>query len=214
MPHWVWIVIAFVAGTLPSPWIVAAALGRTDVIAEMRRKDSPGDAHFLVAKRISKGLGVAAIVIDMLKGFVPLLLAVRARVPLDIVAWAGIAAVAGHSFAPFLRKAGGRGLTTAAGVALAVVPWAMVCTGVIGMLGTVLKRGGLGTSIGFTLLPVFTGVFGYPGALVWMSTGIFVLIAARRLEGLSEDRAAGVFIVRAFAGRVFFDLPRGEMPMR
>jgi glycerol-3-phosphate acyltransferase PlsY len=211
MSRWAWVAIALAAGTIPTPWLVAALLGRRDVIAEMRREDSPGDAHFLVVTRISRALGIVTIFLDMVKGFVPLLFAVRARAPLAVLAWAGVAAVAGHSFAPFLRSAGGRGLTTAAGVSLAAVPWAMACTGVIGLGGTLAKRGGLGTSIGFTLLPLFTALFGYPAPLFWMTVGIFGLIALRRLEGIDEDRAAGVALGRAVFGRVFFDLPRGQM---
>ena len=49
MPTIAWIVVAYWVGTIPSPYLVALLAGRHDVIAEMRRQDSPGDAHFLVA---------------------------------------------------------------------------------------------------------------------------------------------------------------------
>src|SRR5882672_5928843 len=115
MPAVVWILIALVVGTLPSPYLIALIARRPDLIAEMRREESPGDAHFLVVKGMGRAPGIAAIVLDMIKGFVPALLAVRSH---DIGDWGiaavGIAAVVGHSFAPFIRRAGGRGLTTAA----------------------------------------------------------------------------------------------------
>lgn len=205
-----WIAAAFAAGTIPSPYLAALAAGRKDVIEAMRRQDSPGDAHFLVAKRMSKTAGIVAIVLDMAKGFVPALLAVRADLSSAMVALVGIAAVSGHSFAPFLRRAGGRGLTTAAGVALVVVPWAMTVAGVISLVGTVAKRGGFGTSIGFGLLPVFTLAMGYSGESVLMALGIVALIVIRRLEGLEEDRADGIPLGRAIFGRLLFDLPRGQ----
>jgi glycerol-3-phosphate acyltransferase PlsY len=205
-----WVVIAFVAGTFPSPYLIARALRRRDVIAAMRRGESQGDAHFLVIKGIGRGPGIASIVLDMTKGFLPALLAVRAHVDHETLAWVGLAAVIGHSFAPFLRHAGGRGLTTAAGVSLAIVPLAMTVSGAIALAGTFTKRGGIGTSIGYGLLPVFALALEYPAALVWMSLGIAVLIGARRLEGLSEDRASGVSIPRALFGRLLFDLPGGK----
>jgi glycerol-3-phosphate acyltransferase PlsY len=175
----------------------------------MRRQDSPGDAHFLVTRKINKPLGVTAMVLDVFKGFVPALVAVRAGEGVTTVSLVGVAAVAGHAFAPFLRKTGGRGLTTAAGVSLVIIPWAMVVGGVISLAGTIAKRGGFGTSIGFGLLPIFALAFGYPGGYVFMALGIVVLIAIRRLEGLEEDRREGVPVARAVVGRLLFDLPRG-----
>src|SRR5438874_3582804 len=204
-----WIIVAFVAGTLPSPYLIAWLARRTDVIREMRRQDSPGDAHFLVTRKISKPLGVLAMVLDVLKGFIPALVAVRAGEGVTTVSLVGVAAVAGHSFAPFLRKTGGRGLTTAAGVSLAIIPWAMVGSGVIALGGTIAKKGGFGTSVGFGLLPVFALLIGYPGGFVLMAVGIVALIAIRRLEGLDEDRRDGVSIGRAVVGRLLFDPPRG-----
>lgn len=210
MPLAAWIAVAFAAGTIPSPYLIALAAGRRDVIALMRRQESPGDAHFLVARRLSGRLGVVAIVLDIVKGFVPALVARAAGEDPATLAWVGVAAVAGHSFAPFLRRAGGRGLTTAAGVALVIVPKAMVASGLIALAGTIAKWGGVGTAIGFYLLPVFAAAFGYAGALVAMSGGLAGLIAIRRLEGIEEDRRSGTPLGRAIVGRVVFDLPRGN----
>jgi acyl phosphate:glycerol-3-phosphate acyltransferase len=211
MPTIAWIAVAYWVGTLPSPYLVARFAGRSDVIAEMRRQDSPGDAHFLVARKMSGALGITAIVLDIVKGFVPALLA---RVTTDadpgIMAWVGIAAVAGHCYPPYFRRSGGRGLTTAAGVSLVIVPKAMVGSGIIALAGTVGKMGGFGTSVGFGLLPIFAIIFRYDKALVWMSAGIVGLIMIRRLEGLEEDRRDGIPIPRAVLGRLLFDLPRGK----
>jgi glycerol-3-phosphate acyltransferase PlsY len=207
-----WIAIAFAVGTIPSPFVIAWLARRPDVIKEMRRQDSPGDAHFLVTRRISKALGVTAIVLDMVKGFVPALVAVAVtEESAGTLAWIGVAAVSGHSFAPFIRKAGGRGLTTAAGVALVIVPKAMVGSGIIALTGTVARKGGFGTSVGFGLLPAFAALFRYPPVLVGMCGGIAGLIMIRRLEGIEEDRRAGVSIPRAVLARLLFDLPRGEI---
>jgi glycerol-3-phosphate acyltransferase PlsY len=206
----VWIVVAFAAGTLPSPHLMAFLARRPDVIKEMHRQDSPGDAHFLVTRRISKTLGVTAMVLDVFKGFIPALVAVNWNESVTTVSFVGVAAVAGHSFAPFLRRSGGRGLTTAAGVSLAIIPWAMVGSGVIALGGTIAKRGGIGTGIGFGLMPVFALVFGYPFGYIMMSVGIVALISIRRLEGLEEDRRDGVPLGRAIVSRLLFDLPRGK----
>ena len=205
-----WIIVAYVVGTLPSPYLVARLAGRQDVIAEMRRQESPGDAHFLVARKMSGTFGVIAIIVDMLKGFVPALVARVAGEPYSTQAWLSVAAVAGHCYPPYFRRSGGRGLTTAAGVSLVFVPKAMIGSGVIALAGTLGKLGGFGTSVGFALLPIFAVIFRYDHALVWMSAGVVGLIMIRRLEGIEEDRRAGVPIPRAVLGRLLFDLPRGR----
>jgi glycerol-3-phosphate acyltransferase PlsY len=210
MPTIAWVAVAFAVGTIPTPLVVAALMGRRDVIADMRRQESPGDAHFLVARKISGKLGGFAIGLDILKGFVPALVARATSEPQGTLAWVGVAAVAGHSYAPFLRRAGGRGLTTAAGVSLVIVPKAMVASGIIALAGTVGKLGGFGTSVGFMFLPLFAWIFGYQGVLIAMSGGIVGLIAIRRMEGVEEDRRDKVSIPRAVLGRLLFDLPRGR----
>jgi len=205
----IWAVAAYWIGTIPSPWVIARLAGRNDLIAEMKRRESPGDAHYILTRKMSGAAGSAAIVLDMLKGFGPALAARASSQPVTPLAWVGGAAVAGHCFAPFLRTVGGRGLTTAAGVSLVILPKAMIVTGVIALAGTVAKKGGLGTSVGFGLLPVFAVLFGYPGTLVWMAIAVVGLIALRRLEGISEDRRHGVTARRAVMARLLFDLPRG-----
>ncbi len=204
-----WIISAYAIGTIPSPYVIARLAGRVDVIAEMRRTESRGDAHFLVVKRLSGSLGITSIILDIVKGFAPALIAASAGLPPETLAWLGVAAVAGHCFAPFLRHVGGRGLTTAAGVSLVIVPKAMVVAGIIALVGTATRRGGLGTSIGFGLLPLFALAFGYSGTLVAMTAGILALIALRRLEGIDQDRREGIPAGRAVLGRLLFDLPRG-----
>jgi glycerol-3-phosphate acyltransferase PlsY len=210
MPTIAWIAVGYWAGTLPSPYLIALAARRRDVIAAMRRQDSPGDAHFLVARKMSGALGAVAVSLDILKGFIPALVARAGGEPHGTLAWLGVAAVSGHTYPPYFRRSGGRGLTTAAGVALVIVPKAMVASGIIALAGTLARKGGLGTSVGFGLLPAFAAVFGYEGALLAMSAGIVGLIMIRRLEGIEEDRRDGVPLPRALLGRWLFDLPRGR----
>ncbi|HJR18368.1 MAG TPA: glycerol-3-phosphate acyltransferase [Actinomycetota bacterium] len=210
MPTIAWIALAYWVGTIPSPYLLARLGRRHDLIAEMRRQDSPGDAHFIVARKMSGVLGGLAIVLDILKGFIPALVARVGGEDPGTLAWIGVAAVAGHSYPPYFRRSGGRGLTTAAGVSLVIVPKAMVGSGVIALAGTVGKLGGFGTSVGFALLPVFAILFGYEATLVLMTVGIVGLIMIRRLEGIEEDRREGVPFRRAILGRWLFDLPRGK----
>lgn len=71
------------------------------------------------------------LVLDVLKGFVPVVLAAGigerggAQEPwLEIVA--ATAAILGHLFSPYLRFSGGKGIATSAGAFLALQPWAFL----------------------------------------------------------------------------------------
>ncbi|HEX9774414.1 MAG TPA: glycerol-3-phosphate acyltransferase [Actinomycetota bacterium] len=206
-----WIALAYAAGTIPSAWIVARLSGHHDAVARMRRAESQGDAHYLLW-HAGRTAGVVAIVLDVVKGFAPALAASIAGAGSGTLAFMGTAAVLGHSFPPYLRHTAGRGLSAAAGVALALIPRAMVGTGVIALGGTIARRGGQGTSIGFVLLPVLAWLFGYDGALVAMAGAIAVVIALRRLDGYGAERAAGAPAARTLARRLFFDLPARAEP--
>lgn len=210
MQRWGWIALAYAAGTVPSPYLVALAGRRRDVIAAMRRRDSHGDAHYLVVKQMSMTLGVVAVVLDMLKAFGPALAMRLTTREHALWALAGVAAVAGHCFPPYFRRSAGRGLAAAAGVSLALIPAAMVGSGLISLAGTLARKGGPGTSIGFALLPAFAAAFGATAPMVAMAGTIAALIAVRRLEGLGRDRREGVPLSRALIGRLLFDLPRGS----
>src|SRR5437762_12247727 len=105
-----WVIVAFVAGTIPSPYLIALLARRPDVIKEMRREDSPGDAHFLVTRRISKPLGVLAMVLDVFKGLIPALVAVRAGEGVTTVSLVGVAAVAGDRKSVVEGKTGDGGV--------------------------------------------------------------------------------------------------------
>lgn len=202
-----WIGIALAAGMVPFPYLIARSAGRGDVIAGMRHASSRGDAHALVARGISPSAGAAAVALDMAKAGIPAIVATLAGAGAGTLALMGIAAVAGHTFTPLVRFAAGRGLAAAAGAALAVVPVAMVASGTVALAGTLARRGGPGTTLGFALLPVFAVLFGYSPALIGMTLGMLLPIALRRIEGIGDDIAAGVPARIALASRLVHDEP-------
>lgn len=66
--------------------------------------------------------GVIVALLDVLKGFVPALLTLLLVGRFTAYA-VGLACVLGHMFSPFLRWRGGKGVATALGAVLAVLPW-------------------------------------------------------------------------------------------
>ncbi len=76
-----------------------------------------------VGRALGKGTGRKVMLLDLLKGFVPVALAVWVfDLPWDWTTAVGIAAVLGHVFPIWHGFRGGKGAATAAGVLLAALP--------------------------------------------------------------------------------------------
>lgn len=162
------LLIAYVAGSFPSAYLAGRMIKGIDL-----RTVGSGN---LGATNVYRNLGTAAaltvLVLDLAKGALPVLYLPRM---LDAGAegsdralwWAlayGIAAIAGHAKPVFLRwKGGGKGVATATGVFLVLVPSAMlativVCVAVVWYSG-VMSVGSLTAAVLFPLL-------------VWLDRGV------------------------------------------
>ena len=118
--------------------------------------------------------------LEVAKGSVGPLLAGRHRPTL--AAAAGAAAVAGHNWSPFLRGAGGRGISPATGALLVSAP-----------AGAAVVLGGLAA-----------GRLAHQTALVSLAADLALVPVARRLHGRRGATAAaavaGVIIAKRVAG--------------
>jgi glycerol-3-phosphate acyltransferase PlsY len=207
--HVLWLAGAYLAGTLPSTLIAAkihdGADGR-NLLAAAGREAGETDPHVLMAKHLGATWGVAAMTVDVVKGFV-FLHAARAFGGLD-PGWLGLCGVAvvfGHAFPFYAARMAGRGMAAASGVYLALLPWQMVVAGVLIAIGIVIKNSGLATTIGMASVPVTAVWQGQPDEFVAMAVVIFGLLLVRRLEGVGEVIRSGVPASRAVLYRCLFD---------
>ncbi|MGH9395421.1 MAG: glycerol-3-phosphate acyltransferase [Terriglobia bacterium] len=124
------IIICFAFGSIPFAVIAMAGSG-IDI-----RKVGSGNPGFNNVLRVSKPRAMIALLGDMGKGIVVLLL-VRHGVHAVWELWAfGFAAILGHCYSPFLKFKGGKGIATSAGVML-VLYWLFA---VISLVFFVLMR--------------------------------------------------------------------------
>jgi glycerol-3-phosphate acyltransferase PlsY len=204
MTVFTWALIGYAAGCFPSAWLVALAVGRRDVLDRVKRNVGEADAHVLLSQAPGRSAAVAAT-LDILKGLVPLVVAVRWADAYAIGACA-IAVVAGHCWPPLLSRYAGRGLAAAAGAFLGFLPVEMVLAGVVRILGSAVRAGGLASTIGYIAIPVLAVIRGQPLPHVFAAVVINLLIFARRLEGVSGDIGLGVPVGRAVFRRAVLDV--------
>jgi acyl phosphate:glycerol-3-phosphate acyltransferase len=203
-----WAAGAYLAGSLPSTYLVARITRATAVIAASNRRASEADAHTLIHQHVGGAWAAVAAVMDVAKGFLFMLAADKlGHLPPTWIAVCGVLVVVGHSFPPYARAMAGRGLAGAAGVLLAVLPIPMVVTGVIILAGILLRNTGPATTMGFAAAPIVAAIQGQPHALVLMAWGILAVILLRRLEGVSAVAQRHGW-PRAVVRRLIFDSDR------
>ena len=153
-----WCLAAFLSGSIPFGLLVVKMAGKGDV----RKSGSGNIGATNVMRAGGKALGIATLLLDVTKGFGPVLAAKLAGLPAHMLAFVALAAVLGHMFTPWLRFKGGKGVATALGVALAYHPL-MVLPSMAAflLLVFVFRYVSLGSVVSaLVLVPAAAGVFG------------------------------------------------------
>jgi glycerol-3-phosphate acyltransferase PlsY len=119
---------AYLLGSLSFAVIVSRAVGLSD--PRSYGSGNPGATNVL--RSGNKGAAIATLLLDALKGAVPVLLVEHLGAPHGLeegtAALVGLAAFVGHLWPVFFGFKGGKGVATAAGVLLALNPWLGLAT--------------------------------------------------------------------------------------
>jgi glycerol-3-phosphate acyltransferase PlsY len=109
------VVASFFLGAIPFGLVISRLFFHRDIRSE--GSGNIGAANAL--RTLGKGGAIAVLVLDALKGALPVI-AGRALAGPDLAAIAAFAAIAGHCFSPFLNFRGGKGVATNLGAVLAL----------------------------------------------------------------------------------------------
>ena len=120
---WLWVAGAYLCGSIPFGLLIARAVTGADV----RTVGSGNIGATNVARAAGRPAAIATLVLDALKGLVPVLIAARTEeAPPMLASGCAVAAVLGHCFPVWLGFRGGKGVATGLGVSLALAPGAAV----------------------------------------------------------------------------------------
>lgn len=122
LPLLVALIGGYLSGSVPYGLILTRMAG----VADIRKTGSGNIGATNVLRTAGKRLGALTLVLDALKGLVPVLVATKVHIDYAIIA--GVAAFFGHVFPVWLKFKGGKGVATAFGV----------CFGFSWMLGGVM----------------------------------------------------------------------------
>jgi glycerol-3-phosphate acyltransferase PlsY len=179
MQLWLCPLLAFLLGSIPFGLLIAKARG-----IDIRTQGSGNIGATNVLRVMGKKFGIPCLLLDMLKGFIPVAIAVNliqitgrpVQVPLGLPdAWVlklaagdalkaqiaqiltALCAVLGHNYSPWVGFKGGKGIATSAGVLLGLMPFAVLLLLVIWVLLFITTRYVSVASIGAAaVLPLLT----------------------------------------------------------
>lgn len=131
---------AYLLGSIPFGYLLVRWMSGSDI----RESGSGGTGATNVSRKAGKGVGVATLLLDALKGFAAVLIAQKILDGSSDTFWfvggAAIAVLLGHIFPVWLRFRGGKGVATAIGAFLILDAVALAIAGVIFLLVVALTR--------------------------------------------------------------------------
>lgn len=179
MPPWLLPIVGFLIGSIPFGLIIAKAGG-----VDIRQHGSGNIGATNVFRVMGRGPGIACMTLDVLKGLVPIILAVNlvrfeGRTPSIEIGFlaglaesfpaakqfyvqlihvlTGMAAIVGHNYSPWIGFKGGKGIATTGGVLIGLMPFGALLIILLWAVVTFTTRYvSVGSVVAAIALPVMT----------------------------------------------------------
>jgi len=149
---------AYVLGSVPTGLLIGRARG-----VDIRAIGSGNIGATNVARALGTPWAILVLVLDALKGFLPVFVARQCGLGLPplAVAAVGLLAIVGHMFTVFLRGHGGKGVATSLGVAFGLSPLlALGALAVYGAAYALTRLSSVGSLLGIWSFPLLATVAG------------------------------------------------------
>ena len=219
------IVGAYLIGSIPSGYIVARFVSGIDI----REYGSGNVGASNVIAHVGRMTGIAqGLLFDsFLKGYAPILLG---RYVLEVDLWAqcaaGLVAILGHNWSPFIKFTGGRGIATSMAVTLALNFWIeMFVMGVVSAVGIlfIARDTGFWTFVSILAFPIIAlalataapalpeslsaanGLVNKPPEFILSSACVSVILLGKRLTANWERPSGKYGLGRVLAYRLLWD---------
>lgn len=170
--------IAYLLGSVPFGYLMVRVFRKEDI----RSTGSGNIGATNVIRSGAKGLGIATLLLDLAKASLAVLLAAHFAPrtpsgPSDLMVGAGIAAVLGHVFPIWLGFRGGKGVASALGALLVMVPLvALSALGVFVLVALASRYVSLASIVAAALIPVLGMLFVPDRSPVYLGGIIFLAL--------------------------------------
>jgi glycerol-3-phosphate acyltransferase PlsY len=172
---------AYLLGSIPFAQVIARVKG-----IDLRLVGSGNVGAGNLTREAGWPWGMAAGILDGLKGLFPVLIAQNAGFGKGAAGMVGLAAVIGHNWSIFMRGRSGRGMATSVGMLLGLDPVLLVWTTGWSVVGWKFG-GGFGGFMGWGLLPVVSATMGRPATESLVLLVLSLVLMGRRMQGNPES---------------------------
>ncbi|HOK56475.1 MAG TPA: glycerol-3-phosphate 1-O-acyltransferase PlsY [bacterium] len=183
MNKFYYLVFSYFAGSIPFGYLLCKLFKGIDI-----RKFGSGNIGATNVYRVCGWkLGIPALILDILKGFIPVYTGKILMFSSPFILASGILSILGHSFSIFLKGKGGKGVSTSFGVVIGLLPLPALISffvWIIVVLST--KYVSLGSITGALSLTIFTFIFNKNSFLFYVSIFIFIFIVYTHKENIKR----------------------------
>ena len=167
------IILSYLVGAIPTGLVVVRVLAGEDI----RRHGSGNIGTVNVFRVAGVATAVVVLVVDILKGIVPVLVALRMGFAPWTVVLCGLASIIGHNWSVFLGFQGGKGIATSFGVLLGLSWQAAAVAAAVWVIAVALTRySSLGSLLAVVSVPITFWRLRQPEE--YMSLGVIVMLLA------------------------------------
>lgn len=153
------IVLGYILGSISFSTLVARKMAGIDI----REHGSRNAGATNTLRVLGVGPALFVLVLDTLKGVIPVLLAMRITGEPSWIVLSGLAAIIGHNWPVFFSFRGGKGVATTIGVATSFAFIPSLIAGMFAIIVIILFRYvSVGSLCFVSLLPVMLFIFQYP----------------------------------------------------
>lgn len=177
------IILSYFFGAIPSGVWIGKIFKNIDV-RDYGSKNSGATNSYRV---LGAKLGIAVLIIDVLKGFIPLYIASKFNLKYNDLVILGLVAILAHTFSCFISFKGGKGVATSLGIFLFLAPVITLILLVIFILVVYFtKYISLGSITAAFLLPIFTFFTHRDTYLFTLSVVIAIFVIYRHKTNISR----------------------------
>lgn len=174
---------SFIFGSVPFGFLICKySLG-----VDIRKRGSGNIGTTNVMRIAGPTIGLLVLCLDTSKGLLPVLLAKALSFTPFWVALAGIFAILGHIFSPFIGGRGGRGVATGLGVVIGIAPQiALLLFLLWGVVVLISRYVSLASLTAAFFFPILMGITAQPLPYFILSLVVSILIIARHKPNLER----------------------------
>ena len=177
------VVLAYLLGSLSFGILLTRWRGGIDP----RQSGSGGSGATNVARTLGKTAGLLTLLGDAAKGLLAVLLALCWGSSLLIVAVAALSAVLGHLYPVYHGFRGGKGVATALGVLLPILPLPLLGGCLIWLVVVVIWRYvSAGSILAALMVPILAVLLTYPTPFIYAAAVIALLVLYKHRENMQR----------------------------